>query len=91
LVGAAKLRREDSPRRRRASPEALLKAQLCCAIAASILQVKIHVELVWVRSESESVVFFLFQLNPVADEILREDIAFEQEIVVRFYGSNRAN
>jgi hypothetical protein len=55
------------------------------------LQIEIHVELVRVRPEPKSVVFFHFQLNPVADEILREDVTFEQEIVIRFDGGNRAS
>jgi hypothetical protein len=59
--------------------------------ARAILQIEIHVELVRVRPEPKSVVFFHFQLNPVADEILREDVAFEQEIVIRFDGGNRAS
>ena len=47
-----------------------------------LLHVVIHRELVRMRTEAESVVFFLFHLDPVRDEVFVEDVAFEEEAVV---------
>ncbi len=48
----------------------------------SLLHVVIHRELVRMRAEAERVVFFLFHLAPVRDEVGVEDVAFKEEIVV---------
>ncbi len=41
--------------------------------------VVVRAELIWMRSQTEGVVFFLFHVDPVGDEVGVKDIAFEQE------------
>jgi hypothetical protein len=54
------------------------------------LYVVIHRELVRVRAETQGVVFLLFHLDPVRDEVGVKDVAFEEEIVVLAQGLDRA-
>jgi hypothetical protein len=44
--------------------------------------VVIEMELVGVRAQAHSVVFALLHLDEIVDEVLGEDIALEQELVV---------
>jgi hypothetical protein len=46
------------------------------------LYVVIHRELVGVRPETQGIVFLLFHLDPVRDEVGVKDVAFEEEVVV---------
>src|ERR1700737_424965 len=50
----------------------------------SLLQVEIHEELVWMRAQPQGVILFLLQFDPVIDEVLREDVAFQEELVILF-------
>ncbi len=50
------------------------------------LQVEIHEEFVRMRTQTKGVVLLLFHLDPVTDEVLVKDIAFEQEFMIRFQG-----
>ena len=56
----------------------------------SILDVVIHRELVGMRAKTKGIVFFLFHLQPVRDEVGVEDIAFEKERVIAFERGDRA-
>jgi hypothetical protein len=42
---------------------------------AELLHVVIHRELVRVRSQAQGIVFFLFHVDPVGDEVFVEDVA----------------
>ena len=54
------------------------------------LHVVIHRELVRMRAKSQRVVFFLFHLDPVGDEVGVEDVAAEQELVIGLERFDRA-
>lgn len=55
-----------------------------------MLHVVIHRELVGMRAEAKGVVFFLFHLNPVRDEVFVENVAFEQEGMVEVQSADGA-
>lgn len=54
------------------------------------LHIIIHCELVRVRAESQGVVFFLFQVDPVGDEVFVEDVAAQQEGMIALERFDRA-
>ena len=54
------------------------------------LHVVVHHELVRMGTETQGVIFFLFHLQPVRDEVGVEDIAFEKERVIAFERGDRA-
>jgi hypothetical protein len=49
---------------------------------ALTLYVVVYCELVRVRAETQRVVFFLFHVDPVGDEIFVEDVTAQQEGVI---------
>jgi hypothetical protein len=62
------------------------------SVAAALrLNIIIHAELVRVGTQPQGVVFLLFHLQPVRDEVGIEDVAFEQEIVVLLQRFHRAS
>src|SRR4029453_6915917 len=54
------------------------KATTRC-VASLPLHVVVHGELVWMRAKAQCVVFLLFHVDPVGDEVFVEDVAAQQE------------
>ena len=73
-----------SPKKKRPENRALSANKL----GSLGLQVEIHEEFVRMRTQTKGVVLLLFHLDPVTDEVLVKDIAFEQEFMIRFKASN---
>ena len=49
------------------------------SVASLPLHVVVHRELVRVRAKPQRVIFFLFHVDPVGDEVFVEDVAAQQE------------
>ena len=62
-------------------PGALLCRSVCEQTA---LEIEIHIKLVRMRAQAESVVLFFLQFDPVLEEILGEDVPFDQEFMIFF-------
>jgi hypothetical protein len=54
------------------------------------LHIVIHRELVWVGAKAQGVVLFLFQVDPVGDEVFVEDVAAQQERMIGLERFDRA-
>src|ERR1017187_2951319 len=54
-----------------------------CLKRRIVSNVVVHAEFIWMGSQAKGVVFFLFHVEPIGDEVAVEDIALEQEGMIR--------
>src|SRR3954463_14249525 len=49
---------------------------------APLLHVVVEEKLIWMRAQTQCVVLFAFGRDPHVEEVAREDVAFQEEVVI---------